>query len=154
MDFRRGKFDGPVLPRELVGRHAPDLLCGKGRWSLIEGSGERAYSRRYVALDWFFFAGWLSLPVVGVRGEAKPDLALVDLRLAGNELSEARGFTEGYRQDAGCHRVERAEVAGPGCLEFLSNRVDDVVRRHAFRLVDDQNSVHSEMGLYSCPCLI
>ena len=70
------------------------------------------------------------------------DDAFVDFVVARVELGEARGPADYQRQNAGRHRVERAEVAYFFSSSEPADLVDDVMRGPAGRLIDDNGSIH------------
>src|SRR5215475_2796669 len=126
LNLHWSEFDRPVLSRKLVGWQAADLLRRKWRWRLIDSAGKRAHGRFDIAdigVDGPFFAGWCTVLVVGIRREAEPDFSFVDFGRVGDKLGQPCGFADGHGQDAGCHRIERAEMAYPGCAELPADRV-------------------------------
>ena len=83
----------------------------------------------------------LALVVERARLGAEHDLALVRLRQLGEEPQQARRLTEADQQHAGRAGVERARVPDPLLAEDAPAAGDDVVRRPARGLVDDDEPV-------------
>jgi hypothetical protein len=58
-------------------------------------------------------------------------------------LREPRGAADQQRQDARGHRIERAQVADPARAGEPAEAVDNVVRCHCLRFVDDDGAIHA-----------
>ena len=74
--------------------------------------------------------------VVGRRLVAEPYANAVTLVVRRHELVEPRGRTNAYGQNTRCKRVERASMTNPTLAKDPSATIDDIMRRHAFRLVN------------------
>ncbi len=82
-----------------------------------------------------------AIGVVGVRGKAEAERGVVALAASHIKLREARGAPEQQHQNARRQRIERAEMADLPKPDDAAHGFDDVVRRPAARLVDDQGAV-------------
>ena len=98
--------------------------------------------------------------IVGVGGEAEAERRVVALAASRVKLREPRGAAEQQHQHAGRQRIERAQMADLAESEDAAHGVDDVVRRPALRLVDDQGAVerrglrfswHGRCGYFATP---
>ena len=78
--------------------------------------------------------------VVGVRARAEPDRGQVGLVGQRQVSQQAGGPVDAEDQQAGGHRVQGAGVPDPPGTEELADRGDNVVRRAAGGLVDQQQS--------------
>ena len=65
----------------------------------------------------------------------------VGLVAGGEELRQPRRAADHERQHAGRHRIERAGVADARDAQRAPRERDDVVRRRALRLVDDEDAI-------------
>jgi len=76
-------------------------------------------------------------------------LALSRYASAIEELRQAGHAAQDQRQDAGCHRVKRAQMPHRTLAADASHAGDDVVRSHPRRLVNDQDAVNGHVCLWS-----
>ena len=63
------------------------------------------------------------------------------------EPDQSRGPAARQRQHAGGQRIERSGVADASLVQGPPRNGDDVVRRQALGLVDDENAVHLWAGV-------
>ena len=143
-DGGRFKFDGLILAGEFVGGTPSDFLGGKNRRQLLEAAqGLVGESLELDAIEINGNFGRLrsALGVVSIGGVAETESSGVALATAGVEADKARGFAKEKDEHAGGKRVECAEMADLAEPGKMADRVDDIVRRFALRLVDDERAI-------------
>ena len=74
--------------------------------------------------------------VVGRRLIAESYANAVTFVVGCHELVEPCGWPDAYRQNARRKRVKRTGVPHPSLTEDPTAAIDDIMRRHAFRLVN------------------
>jgi hypothetical protein len=83
----------------------------------------------------------LSLGVVGVGGEAKTEAGSVAFAAARIKLDEAGSLAEEQYENTSGKRIESAEMADLAEAGEMADRVDNVVRGLALRLVDYESAI-------------
>ena len=154
LDRRRRASGRLPPPRQLVEPPTVDLPRGERGRNLVEAAhepGERRPQRLVRQLDPARLAERLPRQVVGGGREAEPQRRTVRLLARGQEAREPRRAAEAQRQDARREGVERARVADAPRPERAARAVDDVVRRRAGGLVDDEDAVHGSRYSGSSP---
>ena len=80
--------------------------------------------------------------VAAVRRKAEGQLRAVRLVGELEVFDKSGGLSDGNRQHTGCRGVERAGMADALHVQHLAHGADDVVRGHAGRLEDVEESIH------------
>jgi hypothetical protein len=63
----------------------------------------------------------------------------------GIELRQAREVAEDHRQDSGGRGVKGSEMTDRALTENSTDAIDHVVRRQAWRFIDDYDTVHGDL---------
>ncbi len=122
------------LHRAHRARHLVDL-AGERRHRRADGVvGDRVHRLRVRLRE------HLTLGVVGGGGGAEHHRGQIGLAVQGEVAQQLGRPLDPQDEDAGGHRVERARVPDLAGTEQPPGLGDHVVRRHAARLVDDQQS--------------
>src|ERR1700751_5968577 len=103
-----------MFARQLVGRHAFNLLGREGRRDLFDPSAEvggLGFELFPAQIYGFGLAGGLAFGVVGVGGESEADDAFVGFFRRDVELREAREAADDKWENSGSHGIERAEMS-------------------------------------------
>src|SRR5580704_18081470 len=121
-----------------------DLLRGKGWRSLLSFTEELLRERR----DLFGIQRGcgirterFAIGVIGVGGKPETDGAGVTLAAATVKPCQTSGAAQRQDKDAGCKRVERAEMANLPKADEAPNGFDDIVRSFPARFIDHEDSV-------------
>ena len=146
-------FNLEPLPGQSVGAPPPDLLgrvWGRSLHLLADHGldhGPEAVRRETGLSE---LGGGLTQAIVGIGGEAQSDGSLVDLPAAHEESRQSGGATDCQGQYTGGHGVESPQVADFLDLQLAADELNDLMRGHAFRFVDDQEarerSIHGGFG--------
>src|SRR6266576_5661622 len=79
--------------------------------------------------------------IVRICREPEPKARLISLAAPGVKLHQTRGPAEQQHKNARRQRIERAQVSDLPEACQMTHRIDHVVRRFPFRLVDDERAV-------------
>jgi len=124
-----------------VGGDAADFFGGEDGRGLqhfaVEGYCQRAEFGERLG-EWLGVGGGRALGVEGVGGEAEADRSFVGFVGGGEELREPGVFAQKQREYAGCHGVERTEVADGALAGGAADNVDDIVGGHARSFIQYQ----------------
>ncbi len=130
LDLHRLEGHFFLLAGQLVGWNPVNLLGGKWGRSLANHSAELGgESLDFIGLETNVLgcADRFALGVVGIGGEAEADRAFVGFLGFGVELSETSKVADDQGQDAGCHGIERTEMADGALAEDAAGAVDHIM---------------------------
>jgi hypothetical protein len=86
---------------------------------------------------------YLALPILRRRASAKGERARVFLIFAHEKILNLGATSERQQKQTGRERIQCPAVTDLLDFQPASHESDDVVRRHAFGLIDQQNAVRS-----------
>src|SRR5487761_252134 len=139
--FQRDRF---FFARELV-RGAPvNFFRGECRGHLLDAPDESrgiAFERITIQCRRAVRTLRLSVGIVSVGRVAKAHGAVVTLAASRIKPRETRGAAEKQDEDAGRQRIKRAQMADLAKANQAAHRLDDIVRRFAGWLVDDERAI-------------
>src|SRR4051812_48268961 len=139
LDLALGDHHGLPRPRQRVCALAADPDPAVGRRALSHPSGGQLgrVGRHHAGVD------ELALGVAGGRRPPQPRDGLIGLGLVHEEALRAGGAAQQDEEQAGGERVQRPGVADlDAARQATADPRDDVVRRRAGGLVDQQHPIH------------
>src|SRR4029077_1937636 len=123
---------------------AVNFLRGKSRRHLQEFSGESGREPLEVAfiqLRTGIRAEGSAIGVIGVRGKAETDGAVVAFSASRIKLRKACGAPEEQDQNPSCQGIKRPQVTDLAKAEDPAGRFDHVVRSESAGFVDDKSAI-------------
>ncbi len=150
LNAHRPQLHRLAFPRQFVGWNAVQFLRRKRRRDLFDWAQKlRRFfanlSKAQVRVN--AMPDSISIRIVGVGGETKPDRAGIPLCILFEELRQPREASQQQRQHPRRHRIERAQVANRRLPRQLTHLRHHVVRCDAGGFVDEQKTIHSSFVL-------
>ncbi len=129
-----------AFSRQSMSGNAGNFLGGKW-WRVLSYFADELRRRALHLLKREFSgqlgACWLAFSVVSISGPAKTDNALIALVGIVIKLRQTGKTAQNQRQDAGRHRIKRAEMPNGFFSDDTTHPRYNIMRGHASRFVDD-----------------
>ncbi len=143
-DFDSFQLNNLFFARQFIGRAPLHFLRGKRRRHLLESPGalrRKFLQRRNIQRRRGVRPLRLAIGIVRIRREPEPEARLIPLAAPGIELHQPRRSAKQQHKNTGGQRIERAQVPDLPEARQMTHRINNVVRRLSFRLIDDERAV-------------